>query len=174
VVAGCASHSLYRRKRPSTQADGASTSKTILAGAVQAVREKIGVASLPQHTVPCGVGEWEPVWLGRADYLDKGVERDWSFRDAVYVDGEVIMVSTGVAAIQDGRADGQDNGDRIPHSPADSEPVGLAQGMEKYLRRGMPEKNLRIKESVASSNAQGAGAIPGGKNAEGRDDTHTS
>jgi hypothetical protein len=28
--------------------------------------------------VACGVAEWEPVWLGRADYLDNGVERDWS------------------------------------------------------------------------------------------------
>jgi hypothetical protein len=28
----------------------------------------------------CGVGEWDAVWLGRADYLEKGVERDWSVR----------------------------------------------------------------------------------------------
>ena len=103
MVAGCASHSLYRRKRStSTQPNGSapatSSSSSILGGAVQAVREKIGVASLPQQTTPCGVGQWEPVYLGRADYLEKGVERDWSFRDAVYVDGEVIMVSCALAS----------------------------------------------------------------------------
>jgi hypothetical protein len=38
------------------------------------------------------VGAWEAVFLGRADYLENGVERDWSFKDAVIVDGEVIKV----------------------------------------------------------------------------------
>ncbi|KAI9638251.1 uncharacterized protein MKK02DRAFT_22728 [Dioszegia hungarica] len=58
VSAGCASCSLYKRKTPSTTSTPASASEK----------------DLP----PCGVGEWEPVWLGRADYLDNGVERDWS------------------------------------------------------------------------------------------------
>ena len=39
-----------------------------------------------------GVGEWEAVWLGRADYLPNGLERDWSYRDVVVVNGEVISV----------------------------------------------------------------------------------
>ena len=42
---------------------------------------------------PCGVGEWDTVWLGRTDYLDSGPERDWSFRDVETVNGEVINVS---------------------------------------------------------------------------------
>ena len=41
----------------------------------------------------CGVGEWLAVWLGRADYLENGVERDWSFRDVEIRDGEVVNVS---------------------------------------------------------------------------------
>jgi hypothetical protein len=45
------------------------------------------------RTIPCGVGEYEAVWLGRADYLENGLERDWSFRDVVIVDGEVVGVS---------------------------------------------------------------------------------
>ena len=43
---------------------------------------------------PCGVGEWDAVWLGRTDYLESGPERDWSFRDVEIVNGEVINVST--------------------------------------------------------------------------------
>ena len=41
---------------------------------------------------PCGVGEWTAMWLGRADYLENGVERDWSFRDVEIRDGEVVNV----------------------------------------------------------------------------------
>jgi len=65
VTAGCATTSLYRRKsRESTTT-----------------------------TPPCGVGEWDPVYLGRADYMQGGVERDWSFRDVLLAGGEVIHVS---------------------------------------------------------------------------------
>lgn len=64
VSAGCATTSLYRRKiRDSTS---------------------------PEF---CGVGEWEPTYLGRADYMPGGVERDWSFRDVLLAGGEVIHVS---------------------------------------------------------------------------------
>jgi hypothetical protein len=45
------------------------------------------------------VGAWEAVFLGRADYLENGVERDWSFKDAVIVDGEVIKVGDQVMLI---------------------------------------------------------------------------
>jgi hypothetical protein len=40
----------------------------------------------------CGVGEWDPIYLGKADYLQGGVERDWSFRDVLLAGGEVIHV----------------------------------------------------------------------------------
>ena len=64
VSAGCASTSLYRRKlRDSTS-----------------------------ETEFCGVGEWDPIYLGKADYLQGGVERDWSFRDVLLAGGEVIHV----------------------------------------------------------------------------------
>lgn len=50
--------------------------------------------------------------------------------------------------------------------------------MDKYLRRGMPEKNLRIKELTTAGSGAGVGAekgeIQAGKNAEGREDTHTA
>jgi hypothetical protein len=67
VSAGCATTSLYRRKTRD------STTTT--------------------HSSPCGVGEWVPVYLGRADYMQGGVERDWSFRDVLLAGGEVIHVS---------------------------------------------------------------------------------
>jgi len=57
-----------------------------------------------------------------------------------------------------GRADVKDNGDRIPHPPEDAIPTGLAKGMEKYLRRGPPKPNGRIKEAILAS---------GGKDANG-------
>jgi hypothetical protein len=74
VPAGCASSSLYKRKAPSSSAES-NTSKH-------------------NGDTACGVGEWDAVWLGRADYLDNGLERDWSYRDVVVVDGEVVNVST--------------------------------------------------------------------------------
>ncbi|ORY20089.1 hypothetical protein BCR39DRAFT_571435, partial [Naematelia encephala] len=84
-----------------------------------------------QNFVPaCGVGEWEPIWLGRADYLENGVERDWSFRDVVLRDGEVI----------------EDNGDHGPHPPQDEIPAGLSPGMERFLRRGIPQANVFVPE----------------------------
>jgi len=46
--------------------------------------------------------------------------------------------------------------------------------MDKYLRRGMPEKNLRIKELTAASGGAEKGEIQVGKNAEGREDTHAA
>jgi len=68
VSAGCATTSLYRRKLGDT-----SSSTSI-------------------STLPCGVGEWDPIYLGRADYMPGGVERDWSFRDVLLAGGEVIHV----------------------------------------------------------------------------------
>jgi hypothetical protein len=68
VSAGCATSSLYRRK--SHDSTPASSLKP-----------------------PCGVGEWDPIYLGRADYMSGGVERDWSFRDVLLAGGEVIHVS---------------------------------------------------------------------------------
>jgi len=66
VSAGCASTSLYRRKKHDVD------------------------SSILEI---CGVGEWDPIYLGRADYLPGGVERDWSFRDVLLAGGEVIHVS---------------------------------------------------------------------------------
>ena len=47
---------------------------------------------LEDREMLCGVGEWDAVFLGRADYLENGVERDWSFRDVEIRNGEVINV----------------------------------------------------------------------------------
>ena len=30
-----------------------------------------------QGNQACGVGEWEPVWLGRTDFMPGGEERNW-------------------------------------------------------------------------------------------------
>jgi len=91
VVAGCASASLYKRKAKPTQ--------TTSTGIIDTLLQKTGLSSAaPGDDAPsaesssCGIGEWDPVFLGRADYLDNGLERDWSFRDVVFVDGEVITV----------------------------------------------------------------------------------
>ncbi|WVW82595.1 hypothetical protein I302_104606 [Kwoniella bestiolae CBS 10118] len=74
-------------------------------------------------SIPCGVGEWEIVWNGRADYLPNGIERDWSFRDAVIKeDGEVIA----------------DKGDGGGYTEKDLQPEGLVDGGERWLRRGRP------------------------------------
>lgn len=80
-----------------------------------------------------------------------GLERDWSFKDVVFVDGEVIAVCLGLCSCIKKSADNKDNGDRIPHPPEDAIPTGLAKGMEKYLRRGRPEPNGRIKEAILAS-----------------------
>ncbi|WVQ97675.1 hypothetical protein IAU59_004789 [Kwoniella sp. CBS 9459] len=97
VIAGTTTTSLYKRKRPSSLSDSADAS----AG---------------------GVGEWDILWNGRADYLPKGVERDWSFRDAVIKDdGEVIS----------------DNGDGKKAGES-RYPEGLVEGGERWLRRGRP------------------------------------
>nr|XP_019007368.1 uncharacterized protein I206_07819 [Kwoniella pini CBS 10737]OCF46149.1 hypothetical protein I206_07819 [Kwoniella pini CBS 10737] len=80
---------------------------------------------------PCGVGEWEIVWNGRADYLPNGLERNWSFADAVIKDdGEVI----------------NDKGDGGSYKEQDLKPEGLIEGGEKWLRRGIPP--FSKKESV--------------------------
>ena len=118
VPAGCASASLYRRK----------TSSNAEAGAGAQNGNGAASGDGQEHT---GVGQWDPVYLGKADYLVNGLERDWSFRDIVVADhGEVI----------------NDNGDQIPHPKEDTIPVGLGEGMERYLTRGMPARNTRIKE----------------------------
>ncbi|OCF37715.1 hypothetical protein I316_00842 [Kwoniella heveanensis BCC8398] len=98
VIAGTTTTSLYKRKTASPTA----TSSNSSAG---------------------GVGEWDILWNGRADYLPNGVERDWSFRDAVInkSNGEVI----------------HDNGDG--EKPGESRyPEGLVEGGERWLRRGRP------------------------------------
>jgi transcription factor C subunit 7 len=158
-VAGCASASLYKRK--------SKPAKPGPAGIMDAVLQKTGLSSgepkgesTATDSSSCGIGEWDPIFLGRADYLDNGLERDWSFRDVVFVDGEVITVRLPFRPCSPiAIADKQDNGDRIPHPPEDAIPTGLAKGMEKYLRRGFPEPNGRIKEAILASG--------GGKEANG-------
>ncbi|KAL7419232.1 hypothetical protein Q5752_006069 [Cryptotrichosporon argae] len=115
VVAGCASTSLYRRRIPPP-----------------------GAGSSPP---PSGVGQWDIVWNGRADYLPNGVERDWSFRDAVIKDGEVV----------------NDDGDHRPHDDADALPEGLGPGMDVFLRRGPPPPNTATGEVDADA-GKGTGA----------------
>lgn len=39
----------------------------------------------------------------------------------------------------------------MPHQPEDSIPTGFNDGMEKYLRRGLPKKNDQIKEIVENT-----------------------
>ncbi|KAK4689472.1 transcription factor C subunit 7, partial [Tremellales sp. Uapishka_1] len=120
VSAGCASTSLYKRKSPEPHPSPPPTTPS--------ETKKMGNhAGAGRHADVAGVGEWEIVWNGKADYLVNGVERDWSFRDVEINDGEVIL----------------DNGDQRPHQPDDELPVGLADGMEKYLRRGRPSPNSR-------------------------------
>lgn len=149
VPAGCASHSLYKRKTPRERPPP---------GAVQSALQSVGIVQGDQD--PCGVGEWDAVYLGRADYLENGMERDWSFRDAVYENGEVIMVRREgfVWDCRVAHADGQDNGDRIPHPKEDARPAGLAQGMDRYLRRGAPRRNERLKELGEAGEGSAAGA----------------
>ncbi|WVF70217.1 hypothetical protein IAT40_005006 [Kwoniella sp. CBS 6097] len=97
IVAGTTTTSLYQRKPRSS-------------------------TSNPSKNTAVGVGEWDILWNGRADYLPKGVERDWSFRDAVIKDdGEVI----------------NDKGDG--DKPGESRyPEGLVEGGDRWLRRGRP------------------------------------
>lgn len=97
VVAGCASTSLYRRKTlplPHQQQNedvGLTASRST--SSLNAASSLLDLASSGDTSQPCGVGEWTAVWLGRADYLENGVERDWSFRDVELHDGEVVNVS---------------------------------------------------------------------------------
>ncbi|TXT10658.1 hypothetical protein VHUM_02163 [Vanrija humicola] len=67
-----------------------------------------------------GAGDWERVYDGRADYLPAGAERDWSVGCGSEGGGELTAL--------------QDEGDFQQHSEADELPVGLAPGMDKYLR----------------------------------------
>ncbi|WRT64433.1 uncharacterized protein IL334_001365 [Kwoniella shivajii] len=81
---------------------------------------------------PCGVGEWDIIWNGKADYLPNGLERNWSFKDVVLKeDGEVI----------------NDKGDGEGHEVDDEWPEGLAEGAEEWLRRGRPPFGNNIKKS---------------------------
>ncbi|WOO82871.1 putative protein [Vanrija pseudolonga] len=68
-----------------------------------------------------GAGDWERVYDGRADYLPNGAERDWSWEQV------------GIETLDDGDTV-WDEGDMQPYTPADDLPVGLAPGMDKYLR----------------------------------------
>ena len=97
VGAGCASCSLYRRKSPSTQTqrpnEDTGLIKSRSTSSLAAASSLLDLASSGDPE-PCGVGEWNAVWLGRADYLENGVERDWSFRDVELENGEVVNVSS--------------------------------------------------------------------------------
>ena len=43
----------------------------------------------------------------------------------------------------------KDDGDQASHPISDERPEGLGPGMDKYLRRGMPEKNIKMHEVEA-------------------------
>jgi hypothetical protein len=49
----------------------------------------------------------------------------------------------------------QDDGDHRPHPPEDTIPVGLAPGMERYLRRGRPGFNNAVPEVPVGLPAKG-------------------
>ncbi|WWC58865.1 uncharacterized protein I303_101410 [Kwoniella dejecticola CBS 10117] len=88
---------------------------------------------------PCGVGEWDIVWNGKADYLPNGLERNWSFADAVIKDdGEVIS----------------DKGDGGSYTEEDLKPEGLVEGGEKWLRRGRPPFVKKEKVGLGISSAR--------------------
>lgn len=70
-----------------------------------------------------GCGAFERVYDGRADYMPGGVERDWAFSNIEIHTGETH------GAVPD------DEGDFLEHTPEDELPVGLAPGMERYLRK---------------------------------------
>ena len=92
VLAGCASSSLYRRKSlPQAPGLDATLTASRSTSSLAAASSLLALASSGNDEA-CGVGEWEAVWLGRADYLEKGLERDWSFRDVELRDGEVVNV----------------------------------------------------------------------------------
>ena len=154
VLAGCASSSLYRRKcLPQAPGLDATLTASRSTSSLAAASSLLALAS-SGNDESCGVGEWEAVWLGRADYLEKGLERDWSFRDVELRDGEVVNVRSSFSCtIVLGIADGasltvQDDGDLGPHPVEDEIPTGLAKGMERYLRRGMPPKNPPTAETA--------------------------
>lgn len=87
ISAGSASCSLYRRRGPGTsnatfkelqsvQRSGTTTNISDSYGMTPSIHATFLDSDsdlLDQRT-----GQWDPVWLGRADYLDNGVERDWS------------------------------------------------------------------------------------------------
>ncbi|KAL7409035.1 histidine phosphatase superfamily [Mrakia frigida] len=70
-----------------------------------------------QGDKPATVGDWDITKNGDASFLEKGVERNWSFRDVVLSpEGEVI----------------QDQG--VPGTGVEQNlPLGIAPGFEKYL-----------------------------------------
>ncbi|GHJ87814.1 hypothetical protein NliqN6_4216 [Naganishia liquefaciens] len=103
VRAGCASTSLYQRK--SAQSNGSSGDRN---------------AGQTKEGSDGGVGCWDCIWSGRANYLSQGEERNWGFQDIVLnAEGHVIS----------------DKGDGRPVNPGDDQPIGLAPGMERYLKR---------------------------------------
>ena len=56
-------------------------------------------------------------------------------------------------------AEGKDDGDQNSHPIADERPEGLGPGMDRYLRRGMPEKNTKMHE-VETGKAIKVEALP--------------
>lgn len=92
VAAGCASCSLYRRKGVPAPSEDTGLTASRSTSSLNAASSLLDLASSGDKDKSCGVGEWTAVWLGRADYLTNGLERDWSFRDVELHDGEVINV----------------------------------------------------------------------------------
>ncbi|ODN78033.1 hypothetical protein L202_05116 [Cryptococcus amylolentus CBS 6039] len=94
IVAGCASTSLYQRKRPPLPSPSPLT--THLPTPTTPSHPSPSKTKLP----PCGTSQYTLLLSGHTSYLPSGLERDWSFADVVLKpDGEVV----------------QDNGDGEAH-----------------------------------------------------------
>jgi hypothetical protein len=87
VTAGCASTSFYTRRRGGVQtlSSSSSSSPSPSQPQNQAPNQARTNGSDSNHAIgdealpgPVQDGEWECLWHGRADYLDNGLERDWS------------------------------------------------------------------------------------------------
>ncbi|KAJ9111692.1 hypothetical protein QFC19_001051 [Naganishia cerealis] len=146
IRAGCATTSFYRRKSPS-RLDNATQLEPMTNGTASAP----GSASLEQKNTeqqkannaksPGGVGCWDCIWNGRADYLALGEERNWGFQDIILnAEGHVIS----------------DRGDGRPVKPGDDQPIGLAPGMEIYLTRDDIYSPLKRGTAVPGQNVERA------------------
>jgi hypothetical protein len=82
IRAGCASTSYYKRKSPSSSENGTqvvpSTSNGINGSATSATLEQQQTKQKQENDKSHGgVGCWDCVWSGRANYLSQGEERNW-------------------------------------------------------------------------------------------------